>query len=662
MRFGTQESTHRAAIARLAATALLLAIACGGEGPTDALASSVVRVELTLSDSTMLVGDSLVAQAVAFDSAGNAVPDATVRWLSSDVGIVQLSSGGVARARSLGVARIRATIGSAFAERTICVRRDAAAAVIEAGDGQSATILTDAPVLPVVRFVDATGSSAACLRVEILTSPFADIAPRVTTTDADGRVRITKWRLGSKAGVQSVDFLASNRVRTTVLMTAKPGPPAKLTGPADMTVPGYMGRTLGRFAVGVTDVGDNPLAGIPVSFTAVGAKPSLSAASVTTSVGGTAGVDIQLDTVGTATITATVAGVSPFVFRVSASGFRAKSIVMGGHRGCASFDDLLWQCWGYERDRPASLGAVQRLTIGRAHLCGADGALTIPICWGGNESGELGVGSTWPPPTGYTVDPIGSSQRPGPPPSNSSEFRGVFAIFAGFGNTCALALRQQLWCWGSNDNGLIGDPALKASVAFPVRVGSPAQFQTLHMGRTSVCGLDLQGQLYCWGRNASGELGDGTTTDRWAPTRTTSAYLFASLSGGCALTSDGTAFCWGDNANGHVGDGTTVDRLVPTPVGGGQRFKSISTGNRINCGVTVTNRLYCWGDGQLVPREVQLPDGTATVAVATAEASVCAIAASDEVFCWGENGQHELGDGTTIDRSVPVPVLPAAAR
>ena len=662
MRIGTPESTHRAAIARLVATSLLLALACGGEGPTGALAKSVTRVELTIPDSTMLVGDSLAAQAVAFDSAGNVVADAPVRWLSSDVGVVQLSSDGVARARALGVARIRATIGNAFAEREICVRRDAVSAVIEAGGGQTATILTDAPVLPVVRFVDAAGMPVACLRVQIESSPGADIGPRVLRTDADGRVRVTRWRLAKQAGVQTLWFVAQNGVRAEVRMTAKPGPPAKLTGPADMTVPGYMGQTLGRFTVGVTDIGDNPLAGVPVSFTAAGAKPSLSASAVTTNPGGAAGVDIRLDTVGTATITATVAGIPPFVFRVSATGYRAKWIVMGGHRACASSGDLVWRCWGYERDRPAPLGVVQWLTIGRTHLCGVNGALTAPVCWGGNESGELGLGFPSSPPSGYTVEPIGGPHRPGMYLSISSGFNGVSAIFAGFDNTCALASQQQLWCWGSNANGVLGNPATTPSAYGPVRMGIPIMFRTLQMNRTTVCGIDVQSITYCWGRNGNGQVGDGTTVDRWSPARVASPIPFVSLSGGCALTIDGTAFCWGANANGHVGDGTTVDRLVPTPVAGGLRFKSISTGNRTNCGITVADRLYCWGDGQLVPREVLLPAGKAAVAVGTAEASVCAIAATDEVFCWGENRQHELGDGTTIDRAVPVPVLPAAVR
>ena len=652
----TQEFTHPAASARLAIGALALAAACGGDGATGTVVDKRVRrVELTIPDSTLVVGDSLVAEAVAFDSSGSLVPDANVRWSSSDGTIAPVSSNGVVRGRSLGVVRIRATISGVFAERQICVRREATAALIEAGDGQTATILTDAPVMPVVRFVDAAGLPVACLDVEIETSPFVDVRPRGMTTDADGRVRLTSWRLGAKAGVQSVRFIARNGVCAEVRMTATPGPPAKLTGPADMTVPGYMGQTLGRFSVGVTDIGDNPLAGVPVSLSAIGAKPSLSATSVITSADGTIGVDIRLDTVGTSTITATVAGLPPFVFRVSATGFRARSIVMNGHRACASRADGAWYCWGYERERPTPFFMLSPPSIGEEHLCGREPPHGAPFCSGGNRSGELGIGFASPPPTGYAADTLGNRVRP-------ALIENVSAIFAGFGNTCALLL-SQTWCWGSNANGVLGDPATTPSMYVPLRRGfAGITFQTLQLNRTSVCGIDVQGVTYCWGRNGNGQVGDGTFVDRWSPARVVLQPGFVTLSGGCALTRDGTAFCWGANATGHIGDGTTVDKPIPTPVGGGQLFKSISTGNRVNCGITVADRLYCWGDGQLVPREVPLPNGKPAVAVGTADASVCVIAASDEVFCWGENDQHELGDGTTMDRSVPVPVMPARVR
>src|SRR5439155_24488068 len=81
------------------------------------------------------------------------------------------------------------------------------------------------------------------------------------------------------------------------------------------------------------------------------------------------------------------------------------------------------------------------------------------------------------------------------------------------------------------------------------------------------------GAAYCWGFNSGGQLGDGTTTDRFSPTPVAGGVTFAALSAGnngagghtCGVTTSGAAYCWGHNGNGQLGDGTTTDRLVPTP-------------------------------------------------------------------------------------------------
>ena len=538
-----------------------------------------------------------------------------------------------------------------------CSRGPVVRAEIEVGNGQMAEILSSPPVMPVVRFLDASGRPAGCVVVENYSSSpgGGTMKPRIDTTDADGRIRIEEWTVGPTAGEQITTFQTtqtSEIVRATLSITATPGPPAsvEISGP---DVIGYMGQTIGTVTASVRDRGSNRLRGVPLTFTAAGAKPALSATSVVTDADGTARTTVRLDTVGTATIQASVANVAPAKFVVRATGFRAKTLVMGGHRACAYRSDDRWFCWGYERDRPRGLsGAGANLTVGSAHVCSLVAVNGSPRCWGGNASGELGVGFASPPPPGYEVDSLGQAERP-------AIIGNGYAIFAGFDNTCQIAAQQELWCWGSNANGLLGNPAITPSVVAPLRLPMPIRFTTLQMNRTTACGIDTESVTYCWGRNQNGEIGDGTTTDRWNPTRVAAPIPFVALSGNCALTAGGTAYCWGPNASGNVGDGTTTDRLVPTPVAGGLLFKQISTGNRIACGLATSGRVYCWGDGQLVPREVPLPDGKLATMIGTAEESVCVVAVSDEVFCWGENGRHELGDGTTIDRAVPVPVMPA---
>jgi hypothetical protein len=534
-----------------------------------------------------------------------------------------------------------------------CRRGPVARAEIVAGAGQITTIFTAVPILPVVRFLDASGQPVGCVIVHSNSSARGSVLlPLVDTTDDDGLIRVQQWVVGAPAGEQVIAFATPDRVSALLRITVSPGPPAAITlvGPEGR---GYMGQPLGTVTASVTDAGDNALQNVPVTFAAAGAKPSLSATSVVTNARGEASVAIRLDTVGTSTISASVANLPTATFQVSATGFRAQGLVMGGHRACGyRSGDTRWFCWGYERDRPLAFGPVQgSVTIGTAHVCGLVTANGGPRCWGGNASGELGIGAPSPPPPGYAVDPLGPAEVP-------LFIGGAYAIFAGFGNTCAFGSLGNLWCWGTNANGLLGDPASTPSVYAPIRLGMPIRFDSLRLNRTTACGIDSQLITYCWGRNQNGEIGDGTTIDRWNPTRVASSVPFVALSGSCALASSGAAYCWGANGMGHVGDGTTTDRLVPTAVAGGLRFKSISTGNRVNCGISTAGRVYCWGDGQLVPREVALPDGKLATAIGTAEASVCVIAVSDEVFCWGDNDQHDLGDGTTIDRTVPVPVMP----
>jgi len=181
-----------------------------------------------------------------------------------------------------------------------------------------------------------------------------------------------------------------------------------------------------------------------------------------------------------------------------------------------------------------------------------------------NFEGELGYGpsdySGWHPIYQYSdgfLQPVGYSDTAGdaigPIP--------LSGIAAGHNNTCAFDAIGVV-CWGADSfNGH----------AYPVRANVPVALVSLTAGGDHVCGLTATGAAWCWGSNSNGQLGNGTIGGMnpvAAPVR--GGLTFVSLSAGgnqtCGVTSDGSIFCWGANASGQLGDGTQTDRATPTRV------------------------------------------------------------------------------------------------
>lgn len=268
----------------------------------------------------------------------------------------------------------------------------------------------------------------------------------------------------------------------------------------------------------------------------------------------------------------------------------------------------------------------------------------------------------------------------------------LVSVVAGSAHSCALDPGGAAYCWGRAESGQLGesdpDEICQTDVGpfpcstVPVPVGGPASFSSLAAGAAHTCGLTSDGTAWCWGRNAYGQLGNGTTTQPAAPTAVATTVRFVLLDAGadhtCGLTSAGIAWCWGRNSMGELGDGTVTDRLVPTPVSGSQTWKAIAAGgfSPVNgagighsCAIATDNTAWCWGAntfGQLgrgstsqgpnpVPEQVR---GTRTFAAITAglDDHTCALTDQGEAWCWGSNELGALGDGTRIDRDAPVAV------
>ena len=195
----------------------------------------------------------------------------------------------------------------------------------------------------------------------------------------------------------------------------------------------------------------------------------------------------------------------------------------------------------------------------------------------------------------------------------------------------------------------------------------------ISLGGNHACAVTTSSGVKCWGDNAYGQLGDGTTAGRATPAdvsglTTGGASVTAGLRHSCALTASGGAKCWGWNVAGQLGDGTTTDRLVPTDVSGlTGGVASVVAGGVFTCALTTVGGLKCWGIGgngqlgngttatRLVPTDVTgLTSGVS--AVIAGAGHTCALTTAGGVKCWGLNSQGELGDGTGANQTVPVDV------
>ncbi len=156
--------------------------------------------------------------------------------------------------------------------------------------------------------------------------------------------------------------------------------------------------------------------------------------------------------------------------------------------------------------------AWKAVTVGGLHTCAINGDSTL-WCWGDNEAGQLGEGTTEPATT-------------------PTEIRGTTwkTITAGGLHTCGTQSDDTLWCWGHNSTGQVGD-GTTADTPSPVQVGT-ATWKTVSAGPDYSCAIRTAGSLWCWGDNLSGQLGDGTTTDRQSPTQIGGLTSWASVDAG----------------------------------------------------------------------------------------------------------------------------------
>jgi alpha-tubulin suppressor-like RCC1 family protein len=258
-------------------------------------------------------------------------------------------------------------------------------------------------------------------------------------------------------------------------------------------------------------------------------------------------------------------------------GRSVKSLALGGFHTCAILDDDSVKCWGYNYYGQLGIGTTTdtgvpttvNLGAGRGAkrvFCGGYTSCVIldddsVKCWGYNENGGLGDGTTTNRDSPVALPSFGSGK--------------IKDLFVG-GHSCVVFDDSTVKCWGRNTEGQLGlgtDRTHKTTAVDVTDFGPGRSVKSLALGGFHTCAILDDDSVKCWGRNSNGQLGIGTTTDTGVPTTVNlgagRSAMSLSLGGyvSCAVLEDGSSMkCWGWNPQGQVGDGTTVDRLTPTLV------------------------------------------------------------------------------------------------
>ena len=340
-----------------------------------------------------------------------------------------------------------------------------------------------------------------------------------------------------------------------------------------------------------------------------------------------------------------------------------------GYRHVCRVADGELACWGENRaaqlglrdtlqhDSPTRVGdEASWLDVSAAeeHTC----AILSPgqlWCWGQNASGQLGTGGT-------------ASRNT---PQRIAGFDDFERVFVGGDSSCALRAGGALYCWGASGQliGGTGDVLTPEIVDKPIEVLPGSRFKDVSLGAAHVCGIRVDGTLWCWGQNNEGQLGLGMTSEMARqPTqlpRNNWQQVAAGQHHTCAVRGEGQLFCWGRGDTFELGLGTNMRRAnSPQRVGEDSDWQAVAVGGAHTCALKRNRRLFCWGrnsEGQVgvtasepIANPTQIDAASRYMKVSLGAQHSCALNTGQSLYCWGSNEEGQLGLGDRMSRYQPV--------
>ena len=329
-----------------------------------------------------------------------------------------------------------------------------------------------------------------------------------------------------------------------------------------------------------------------------------------------------------------------------------------------------------------NLGAgetIESISLGGGHSAAVT-SIGRAFIWGSSSDGQLGGGtlSIMTTPAELTsFFKLGAGEK-------------ITSFSLGFLNSSAITSTGRVFTWGRNDKGQLGDGSIARRIR-PVDItrlfdlGPGETIVNMSLGYYHSAAISSEGSIFTWGMNENGQLGDRTTDSKYIPIKITNPnykYLgdkfksiYLGLSHTAAITEKGQVYSWGDNSNGQLGNGTTIEKTMPSYIGNlpqtymDETIQSISLGSLHSAAVTTNGRIFTWGsnansqlgDGTITQRNnpieitsrFNLSIGEKIESVSLGGYYSSAITSKGRIFTWGSNAYGQLGNGTITSLSAP---------